>query len=614
MKSLGSLFVILIFLSSSVCKALDLKLYTSPKTPGVNNSFQLVLEVTKSADDNVESIKPPSFEGLEYLGKSNQTSEQITMEGGKLKRISKSKLLFELIAKKKGEYKVQPFEVIGTSGKIYKTTIFTFNVENKPSSGAQGNNLTNPFGSTGSLFDSLFRRSVPSYDPKYDDLPEDKKSFIEAETNKTIVYEGEQIKLSWWLYTIGDLQNINTLKYPGLSGFWKEDTEQSNRLNFNPVYKNDIQYNRALLSSSSLFPLKPGPNTIDEYQSKITVSLPGRFSYSRAKTSIVSSQSIDIDVLPLPLPQPENFTFGVGAFSLNDSAKLLKVNQNEPFNISLRFEGYGNAKVIEIEKILKFPEAFSLYEVEEKTQFFRNGTSYKLFNVSVIPKQHGEFIVPEQVFTFFDPDLKEYYELKSSEKKISVAKGEAANSIVSEDYQEKGIVEGGTVLALRPLFKLSKVPMSLPKWLWFVLNGLVFLILIGFWLYKRFFKQAKKIMLIDIINSKILKIKSFKDENNYRAFGAEINSAIELLIGKSTLEGSSSYEMTKLIKASSPRLQREYGQSLSEMRQKAELLAFAPEDQAKHLKTQQKIDSLYTEVKDLLLSSCKIIEGEEIEI
>ena len=147
-------------------------------------------------------------------------------------------------------------------------------------------------------------------------------------------------------------------------------------------------------------------------------------------------------------------------------------------------------------------------------------------------------------------------------------------------------------------------------WLWYVLNGLLFLALISRWAYRKFIVSAKKIKLRDIVEDYLEKIDNYKAENNTRAFGTEINSAIEFIVGQSTLEGSSSYEMTKLIKASSPRLQREHGEKLSELRQKAELLAFAPDEQAKDLKSSENIDNLYADVKKLLLSSCKIIEGE----
>ena len=47
--------------------------------------------------------------------------------------------------------------------------------------------------------------------------------FIQAEVDKSEAYVGEQVTASWYLYTRGMIRDLDTLKYPALKGFWKED-------------------------------------------------------------------------------------------------------------------------------------------------------------------------------------------------------------------------------------------------------------------------------------------------------------------------------------------------------------------------------------------------------
>ena len=95
--------------------------------------------------------------------------------------------------------------------------------------------------------------------------------FIDVEVDKNQVYEGEQVTATYYIYSRGRVTEIDTLKYPTLAGFWKEDIELATRLNFRPTIINGIRYNRALLASYALFPIKAGKAVIDPYKAKCKV-------------------------------------------------------------------------------------------------------------------------------------------------------------------------------------------------------------------------------------------------------------------------------------------------------------------------------------------------------
>src|SRR5690606_8668813 len=83
--------------------------------------------------------------------------------------------------------------------------------------------------------------------PNTDAINDNDLFFIDVEVDKRHVYEGEQILVSYYIYSRGRITEIDTLKYPTLVGFWKEDIELATRLNFQPAIINGVQYNRALL-------------------------------------------------------------------------------------------------------------------------------------------------------------------------------------------------------------------------------------------------------------------------------------------------------------------------------------------------------------------------------
>ena len=111
-----------------------------------------------------------------------------------------------------------------------------------------------------------FRSAVPT-DPN---VP----FFIQVEVDRQSVVVGEQVTASWYLVTRAQITAIDTLKYPALRGFWKEDIHVSTRLHFTEELLSGVPYRRALLTRFALFPIKAGEAKLDTYLAKCTVMMP----------------------------------------------------------------------------------------------------------------------------------------------------------------------------------------------------------------------------------------------------------------------------------------------------------------------------------------------------
>src|SRR5690606_20394833 len=53
--------------------------------------------------------------------------------------------------------------------------------------------------------------------------PDEVDFFIDVEVSNMNPYYGEQFVVQWHLYSNGRITDIDTLKYPALEGFWKEE-------------------------------------------------------------------------------------------------------------------------------------------------------------------------------------------------------------------------------------------------------------------------------------------------------------------------------------------------------------------------------------------------------
>ena len=88
---------------------------------------------------------------------------------------------------------------------------------------------------------------------------------------------GEQVTANYYIYVPSKyvLTSFDAVKYPNLQGFWKEDIEMAQSLRYESVVVDGILYNRALLASYALFPIKEGRAKLDEYKAKCDMAISG---------------------------------------------------------------------------------------------------------------------------------------------------------------------------------------------------------------------------------------------------------------------------------------------------------------------------------------------------
>jgi hypothetical protein len=275
--------------------------------------------------------------------------------------------------------------------------------------------------------------------------------FLKTEPNKLKAYKGEQLILTYALYTRVNILNIQVERYPNVSGFLKEDIDiplLRNHLDWSPAVVNGHEYRRAVLAQYAIYPLKDGKLTIDQFTGKFSYQaghqaglddedpfamLNQFFRAMQTSTELRSSDRVDIEVLPLPAAgQPADFTGLVGDFDITAAVDKYQTKVGEPINVKVKVDGKGHAGSLEHLNV-KWPQDFELYEDKSNTQFMKTGQSERIFEYMLIPKTKGKFEIPPIELSMFNPDTQSYKTRSTQPISIEVMEGSLGNVYVAKN-------------------------------------------------------------------------------------------------------------------------------------------------------------------------------------
>ena len=455
------------------------------------------------------------------------------------------------------------------------------------------------------VFSQLLKRQAPpAVGSRTLPVNTDEAFFVQADVDKTEAYVGEQITASWYLYTRGNIRDLDTLKYPSLKGFWKEDIEIATNLNFTSEIVNGVPYRKALLASFALFPIKEGVSTIDPYQAKCTVVPMDAFGgMGQAFTFTKASAAIKVNVKPLPVDgRPASFTGAVGTFEVTARVEDKNIVENQPFTLKIRFEGQGNAKLIEPPPF-SAPDGLEVYDQQNDSKFFRTGTSYKDFSILLIPRHEGDFTIPGMSTSIFDPKTRTYVNKTTEPIHIVVGKGNGTGpgpkNLSLEDTQKKapaGPQEPQLLPELKPTRTASTAQAAIG---YSGLFGLILLTLVWRARTELGWGQKKKDLLRQL-RARLRRVDERVAKNDWRGVGIEMTNASYFVLGAISGEGGANVELSKLLAKAPPSVRRELGASLEKQMEVFQVLSFAPETVVGTLKDPAQLKAAVDEMAKLM--------------
>lgn len=638
-KFLASLFFLLISFCTSFAAENKITVRTelNPKEVEVGDIFLVNIEVAANEMVDVDPPQIPTIDGAQFQGQgtSQRTNAGATMnEKGEMvfRRTMTQIFTFQYIAQKDGDL-VIPSVVVKAGDQNYKSPVDHLKVYGKGSGRAKGSRVgqnggsrsarpdffdededpfaADPFSNIQKMeerFNKLLQRQFGGGAMGFQAVPpfNEKDAFVVvAEVDKTDAYKGEQITASWYLYTKAGVREIDTLKYPDLKGFWKEDIELATLLNFQPAQLNGQDYNKALLASYALFPIEEGKATIDGYKAKVTVVS----GMGKGITSAKTSQVIPILVKPLPeAGKPANFSGAVGEYTLQAKVDSTSVVAHQPFSLHVHVEGRGNAKQFELPNP-QLPNSVEIYDIKKDSQFFKNGTSLKDFEILLIPRQEGVITIPPIMTSVFNPRTQKYEELSTPEFKLTVLPGTGQQGLQSSRLQKSGEPEKLEELNLLTEFSKQNENPQVNIFLMMSLFVLSFAGLFAFAAYElRWFR--KPLGLKEKFQIRHKKLEKILAQKKWRELGAEATNISSFILGEISGQGGANLPTEKLIEKAPPSVRRDLGAELKKTTDKFYILGFGPEEAVQKAAQDTLLEQEVKNLEKLLIKAIELSSSD----
>lgn len=300
--------------------------------------------------------------------------------------------------------------------------------------------------------------------------------FLRAEVDRTRLYQGEQITVTYKVYTRVRIANYGINKLPTMTGFWGEDLEVPQQVNMTNEVIDGKQYQVGILKKMALFPTQSGNLEINPMELTCQVQLQQRrksndifdqffndpfFGSAQTANVTIKNEPVKITVLPLPRNNiPESFNGAVGKFSLKGELNKRTIKTNEPISLKATVSGTGNVKILEAPK-LNLPSDFEQYEPKITESIQRSAgviSGTKTFEWLIVPRYPGEKKIPALEFTYFDISQRRYITLRTNEFNVLVEKGSAE----AQNYAT-GLTKADVKLLNQDIRFIKTVPGSFRK-------------------------------------------------------------------------------------------------------------------------------------------------------
>lgn len=586
----------------------------------VGETFTFKITVTSDSSLNVERPQLGNIAGLELINTWTAQNTQSLVVGGQFQVVNSKEFRFMFAASRIGKIQIPSLPVI-VEGQTYTTEPITLQVSaTAPNQSGQGSPdpfpSDDPMDQMDQMFNQFLQRRFGGQPgrPLQDTTPVNPKEafFLRAEADKSTAYVGEQVTASWYLYTRGQILDIDTLKYPDLKGFWKEELQMATKLDFEQVVLNGIPYQRALLVSYALFPIKAGSAKIDSYKAKCTVVTSGNFGFGRSYQFAKSSRPLDLKVLDLPKEsRPRDFTGAVGVFQLKSELDRKEVPAHQPVSLKIRVEGRGNAKLVDLPP-LNLPPSVELYDQTSDSRFFKNGTSFKEFEILLIPRETGQIDIPPIQISTFNPEKKSFEQISTGPLTLTVTEGQGPSTAPMAKNGDPSQQKKTEAVSPYPFFSTvekARGNFRLPSFVWWALFSVASLSVMAH-AFVALGRTRKKENLKQILQSRLKSLRKKKARNEWRNFGVELINSTYKILGLVVGAQAASHDLENLLRLGPPSLRRDLGDSLRQFLSQSEVLAFAPEELAQKSSSAENLTKLYAEFDRLMKASIQKVEDD----
>ena len=386
----------------------------APNLVAVGEAFNVVFVL--DGERNVSSFNWAPGDDFQLVwGPQKGSSTSINMVNGKTTRSSQVTYSYVLMPNRAGTFQLPAAEAT-VKGETLRSKAVSIQVV---SDGSQSSSSSQPQGGQQSSGNSDASTGTVSGE----DL------FLRLSLSRTRVVVGESIVATLKLYQRANITGFEDARFPTFDGFWSQELQAPQNIEFQREALGDRIYNSAVLRSWTLIPQRAGDIRIDpaEIVCKVAVRAPSSTTGSifdsffqddyRTIRKRVSSDAYTVHVSSLPSGAPASFGGGVGTFSMSASLTRDSLRAHDAASLNVTVTGKGNISLLEAPKI-NFPPDFEVYDVK-----VNETAGGKTFEYPFIPRSHGDFVLGPVEYSYYDVTQGRYVTLRSQEMGIRVSRG-----------------------------------------------------------------------------------------------------------------------------------------------------------------------------------------------
>jgi len=519
---LSCVLISLLGIHSQVVKA-DTPFVASASSTTVAIGEQIQITFELSGDGR--NFQAPNFANFSVLSGPSQSSSMQVYNGSVSQSLS---FTYIIQSTKEGVFKIGP-AYIEANGKKVQSNILTITVvkgNNKP----QAQNGQQKSG--GNETDAAMEKNV----------------FLKASIDKSNVYRGQGVVVTYKLYFKVQIGNPQLSKLPALEGFFSQEIPMTQQPQAHLETLNGVRYNVVELKKVVLFPQRAGSLSVDPMKGEVIARVQvkrksqGRnpfedffndpfFGNNVQDIKVnLSSETLKINVKELPSGAPSTFNGAVGKFTMSASVDKKEVKAHDAINLKIKVTGKGNIKLIDPPKI-EFPPDFETYDPKVNANAIVSETGVngtKTFEYLIIPRNAGEYKITVNGFTYFDLDNNKYATQPGNEFVLKVTKGdETVTTTVSGVSKSDVQFIGKDIRFIKttiPVFALNQTAYydSILFYMLLIIPAILFVLLIIF--RKRYIELQSNVTLLksrkaNTVAMKRLKIaKKLLSQNNSTEF------------------------------------------------------------------------------------------------
>ena len=404
----------------------------------VGDLIQFTVAVEADQMGGVSAPEVPTPDGLQLTGSTSSTSMSVNIVNGAMTTKRTTTFVFSFRTQRAGTYVLGPAQLTHEGKKIRSDQVRVEVVKRS------GQPQTRPARSTGQTEIREIEQNL----------------FLQAIPEKRVVYVGEQVGVTYKLFTRYDLRNVQYGQVPTFTGFWAETVFDAQRLNMQREVVDGRAFNTALLKRLALFPTTAGKHSLEQLE--VNCEIVGRrsrslFDYDPFGTSgtqqvRVRSGEIEIEVKPLPAGAPRDFGGAVGQFEMRAEAIPDKVKAGDPVAVKVVVQGTGNLHAIDV-PIRPERSGFKFYDPKTNLETQKRGTrlsGQKTFEYVAIPQKAGRVMLPPFTLAYFDPMQKRYKTVRTKPIALHVMPGQQAPLPVDGLPGEEVRVLGSDIRYIKP--------------------------------------------------------------------------------------------------------------------------------------------------------------------